>query len=385
MSKGPKYKLVRGAEKAYTENSMVKNEYFNAVYFATDTQRIFLNGECYGQGKAEKVVTGISVNKEGIDYILKVNYSDGDNFTFNLGTLLLYASKIPDNEVVPVKVGNIAAGTKASELKIKSVSEVLDEIIFPEMQPEVVEPRATISFENPGLFRSGDILEVGAQAPKDFITDFSTGSAKVVGQEKQSRSGELISDQLTGVMCNGDSKLPDEVILGEMEYVYQAHYDRGPEILTSKGNVSAVVNPNPLPEGTIKSGSLKIYGTYPYICNGQSASIEYQEMTLPTKPGSLSKLPLVAWEQKVIGAMFASEAISDQRISFRFPEKKQLMKVEYFNTVGGNWCILNPDNYEVTPDPDQKIVQGLRVNYKMFTTKGNLMGAIQLRFTLENA
>lgn len=387
---GPKYKLIRGVEKVYYQDEKlgeeIKPEYYNAVYFATDSQKIFLNGICYGQGKKEKTVAEVRVDigKPG-EYTLVVKYTDDDIFTFNLGTLLLYTSKLPDDEVVPVKIGNIAAGTKVSELKTKTVSEILDDIIFPEIQPEVTSPRATITFEDPGEYSNGKIFEVGYAAPQNFITDFSKGSAKVVGKEAQDRSGELIHDLLTGVMCDGSNTLPAEIKLGKMNYQYQVHYDKGPEILTSKGVPSTVIEPNPLPEGTVKSNTLTLYGTYPYISNGESASAEYQELTLPVIMGSNTKLPLQRWDDKTVGVMFASEASNDQRIKFRFHESKKITKVEFFNTIGGTWTIFNDSNWQVTADPDEKIIQGHRLNYKVFTTTGNLMGAIQLRFTLEDA
>lgn len=384
--KVPQYRLFRGPEKSYRENSVVKDEYLDAIYFATDTQKILLNGDCYGQGKLGKVVKSVEVEKEKEtgDLILKVSYTDTDSYSFNLNTLLKYNSQIPDDEVVPVKIGNIQAGTKASELKTKTVSEILDEIIFPEVQPEIKDPKPIIAFKNPELYHQGLILEVGSPAPTEFETVFFKGSAKVVGQKPQFRSGELIEDDITCVTCNGDNKLPDKVVLGEMNYQYRVHYDKGPEILTSKGIPSTVITPNPLPEGVVSSGPLKIFGTFPYFSNGYSASIENQELKLPTALGSVTPLPLQKWGDRMVGVMFASEAVTDNRISFWFHEKKQLLKVEFFNTIGGVWSILNEDCWEVHPDPQQRLVQGEKIDYNYFTTKGNLLGAIQLRFTFED-
>lgn len=387
MKQGPKYKLYRGLENVYIKDGELNPEYLNGVYFATDTQKIFHNGVCYGQGNIEKSVLEVRVDRqeENGELVLVVKYTDNDIFTFNLSTLFLYNSSLPDDEVVPVKIGNILAGTKASELKTKTVSEILDNIIFPEIQPEVSSPRATITFADPGEYASGKVLEVGTKAPQDFVTDFFPGLSKVVGRKPQRRSGDIVQDNLTGVFCNGSSTLPEEIELGKMEYSYQVHHDKGPEILTNKGIPSTVITPNPLPEGTLKSNVLTIYGTYPYIANGEAASIEHQELSLPVVMGSNIKLPLQRWEDKVIGVMFASEASNDQRIKFRFHESKKITKVEFFNTIGGTWTVFNESNWQVTVDPDDKIVQGHRLTYKVFTTTGNLLGAIQMRFTLEDA
>lgn len=387
MKQGPKYKLYRGLERVYLKDGELNPEYLNGVYFATDTQKIFHNGVCYGQGKTQKTVLEVRVDKqeESGELLLVVRYTDDDLFTFNLSTLFLYNSSVPDDEVVPVKIGNILAGTKASELKTKTVSEILDDIIFPEIQPEISSPRATITFSDPGEYSNGKIFEVGSPAPKEFVTDFFPGLSKVVGRKPQRRSGEIIQDNLTGIFCDGSIIIPEEIKLGKMEYIYQVHHDKGPEILTNKGTISTTVTPNPLPEGTIKSNTLTLYGTYPYIANGEAASSEYQELSLPIVMGSNIKLPLQKWEDKMIGVMFASEASNDQRIKFRFHESKKITKVEFFNTIGGTWTVFNESNWKVTVDPDDKIVQGNRLTYKVFTTTGNLLGAIQMRFTLEDA
>lgn len=388
--KGPKIQLFRGPEKSYymqdTEESVVKAEYLNAVYFATDSQKILMNGTLYGQGKLGKVVGAVKVEKEPEtgDYILNISYTDGDTYKFNLGTLLRYNSKLPDDEVVPVKIGNIQAGTKVKDLKTKTISEILDDIIFPEVQPDVLEPKAIIGFANPETYQSGMLMEVGAEAPKDFITNFFKGHIKVIGHKPQFRSGELINDPITCVICNGENKLPDKVVLGEMDYQYRVHYDQGPVALTSKNIPSTVITPNPLPEGVLSSGPIKIYGTYPYFSNGLAASTEFQEMRLPIAIGSMTPLPLQKWDERMVGVMFSSEASTENRACFWFHENKEILKVEFFNTVGGTWCILNEDCWEVKSDPQQKIIQGEKVDYKYFTTKGNLLGAIQLRFTLED-
>ena len=86
-----------------------------------------------------------------------------------------------------------------------------------------------------------------------------------------------------------------------MQYNYQAHHGAGDTLLTSKGN-KATVSPNPLPEGTVKSGAVYLYGTYPFYCNGSSASTSAGDTNFPSAAAPRYKLPLQKWTDTLIGA-----------------------------------------------------------------------------------
>lgn len=75
-----------------------------------------------------------------------------------------------------------------------------------------------------------------------------------------------------------------------MTYNLTVNYGEGDILLTSKGN-KASVSPNPLTAGSVKS-SCNIYGTYPYFCNGASASTSAGDTNFPAAPAPDTKLPL---------------------------------------------------------------------------------------------
>lgn len=295
-----------------------------------------------------------------------------------------YRSELPDDLIVPNNFGGLSAGQTVADLKKKSISQILDDMIFPELQPTVVAPSCSISFKSG--FSSNQILEVGAPAPdKDtnFTTGFSRGSSKVAGISDLFRAGELIEDDQTTIYYGGsvsNVSLPENVTLGTMQYNYQAHYGEGDTLLTSKGN-KASVSPNPLPEGTVRSGAIYLYGTYPYLCNGASASNSSQDSSLPSSVTPETKLPLQKWTDTLIGAKFASEATTGTRLVFEFPSTKNVTKVEFMNTVSGKWEVFS--GY-TTEDAGNKEIQGNQIAYTRLTTTGSLIGAIQLRFTVAN-
>lgn len=293
-----------------------------------------------------------------------------------------YRSEMPDDLEVPNEIGGLAAGTTAEELKKQSISQVLDNILFPEIQPNITNPSANLSFKNGGGFSNGGIYEVGSIAPiiDNFTTSFNRGSSKVPGKPDLYRAGELINDDRTFIYYGASNKtLPEKVILNEMSYIYQVHYGQGDELITSKGNIASI-KPNPLPEGTLNSNRIIINGTYPYFCNGTSASSSNQETTFPSTPSD-TKLPLVKWNTVLVGAKFASEASTNTRLTFDYPSTKHVTKVEFMNTVSGKWEVFAA--YTISEAPD-RIIQGNNINYSRLTTIGSLSGALQLRFTLNN-
>ena len=293
-----------------------------------------------------------------------------------------YRSEMPDDLKVPNNIGGLKSGQTAADLRKKSLSQILDDIIFPELQPTITAPSASIAFKG---FSNNQILEVGSTAPvnpTNFTTGYSQGLSKVAGQTDRKRGGVLNSGSSFIFYNNSPSTttLPEKVVLNTMTYKYRAAYEQGDVCITSKGN-TASLTPNPLPAGTVDSGAIQIYGTYPYFCNGNSASSSNQDNNLPTSVTPDTKLPLQKWSDTLVGAKFASEASTGTRLVFEFPSTKRITKVEFMNTVSGKW-----ENFPgwSTSTSGNKTVQGLSVAYSKLTTTGALSGAIQLRFTVAN-
>ena len=296
-----------------------------------------------------------------------------------------FYSSLGDSVQVPSTVGGIKAGTTVAQLKGKKQNEIIDMLLFPEQQPAVANPSASIALKN--AFKANGIYEVGAVGPvkDDFTTGFNRGTCTVAGQSAKNRAGALDSSKSFIYVGGGESNqtLPAKVTLGAMQYNFKAYYGQGDTLLTSWGN-KASVSPNPLPAGGLSSGAVYIYGTYPYYCNGASASTSAQDTNFPGAVAAGTKLPLQKWTDTLVGAKFASEASTGTRLVFEFPATKQVTKVEFMNTVSGKWEVFASGNYAVSSSGN-KTVQGASVAYKKLTTQGALSGALQLRFTLANA
>ena len=295
-----------------------------------------------------------------------------------------YKSALGTTVQMPNAVGGIAAGTTVGTLNGKNQNQIIDMLLFPEQQPQVVAPSASITFKN--AFSNDKILEVGAVAPttNDITTAFNQGYGRAAGQPDKKRAGALKAAESFIYYGGSESNksLPAKVTLNSMTYNYHAAYEQGEELVTSWGN-KASVQPNPLPSGAINSGAITLYGTYPYFANGADASTSSGEGSMPSAPTPNTKLKLYKWTDTLIGAKFASEASSGTRLEFKFPSTKNVTKVEFYNTVSGKWEVFASANYDIS-DAGNVQVQGIDVAYKKLTTQGAMSGALQLRFTVAN-
>lgn len=222
-------------------------------------------------------------------------------------------------------------------------------------------------------------------AGTNITTAFNQGYGRVAGQPDKKRAGALNSEASFIYYGGQESNktLPTKIVLGTMQYNYHAAYAQGEQLVTSWGN-KASVQPNPLPVGTVNSGAVYIYGTYPYFANGADASTSNGDGNMPSAPTPNTKLKLYKWTDTLIGAKFASEASSGTRLEFKFPSTKNVTKVEFYNTVSGKWEVFASANYAIS-DAGNIQVQGAPVAYKKLTTQGAMSGALQLRFTVANA
>lgn len=297
-----------------------------------------------------------------------------------------YTTDLPDSLVVPQTIGGINKGTKVSDLEGSTISQMFDNLLFPEVQPTIQAPSATIHFKD--TFSSNGVYEVGTTAPiaANFNTSFDKGTCTVVGQANKNRAGNLDSGN-SFIYYGGNTStktLPAKVTLGTMQYNYHAAYAQGDTLVTSKGN-KASVTPNPLLAGSVNSSNLTIFGTYPYYCNGQSASSSSGDSNFPASATPDTKLPLYKWTDTLVGAKFASEAATGTRMQFMYSNRKKVTKVEFYNSISGKWETFDTSNYNANSGIKTYSVQGTNETYNILTTTGPLSGSVQYRFTMTNA
>lgn len=298
----------------------------------------------------------------------------------NVVNNIKYNTELPEQLVTPIKLGGIKQGTTVKQLRGNSFISMFDRLLFEDVQPSIQNPSVSLSVK--GSWANNGIYEVGAPAPSaesDFTYQFNRGICTVSGQPNKYRAGAENSHQ---IKLNQSAITPNtKIALNEMRYSIIVNYGIGDELLTSHGN-KASVKPNPLPAGNV-TANVSVFGTYPYFCNGKTASSSNQDGDLPLTATPDTKLPLQKWTDILVGAKFASEAATGTRLEFKFPSTKNVTKVEFFNTVSGKWEIFADSNYTIA-DAGNISIHGSNVAYKKLTTQGAMSGALQLRFTLSN-
>lgn len=303
----------------------------------------------------------------------------------DLGTAVdienIYNSEMDGTLTTTAAFGNIPAGTPLSQLKAMTLTQLLDKAFIKEQQPNVTAPSAAISFKSG--FANGGVYEVGATAPAatNFNTSFNRGSATLAPNAGKYRAGAATGSPV--IKCGNSTTLPAKIALNGQSYTATYSYGAGDELKTSYGN-KASVSPNPLPAGSVTSGSVTVYGSYLFYCNGAAATDAYVgDNGFPTSMAEVA-LPLKRWDTATFVVAFASEALTGVHAHFDIPASKKVTKVECFNNVSGKWDItLGTNDYEEV-DTASKTVNGSAVAYKRIQTKGDLAGARQLRFTVAN-
>lgn len=349
-------KFFRGLRASYTYTTETPGKLLDALFFATDTGELLLNGKQYG-ADGEKL-KDVEFN-DGVFTFTKFDNSTvvidiKDKLITEADRTLLdtlsnmfegekmnvtYNSKL-DNTVATVdKLGGIAAGTKVSQLSGKTISEVLDTLIFPTIQPTIVAPSVSISLKT-GI---SNIKEIGADGytTNDFNTSFSRGSIKIGATTQNPRSGEKSIDVIyAGSESNG---IPNKVTAGTTNFYYKVSYAEGPAPLDSKGNAAASYTA--LPAGSITSSALPVYGVYPFYANVTNTSA--------------TKLPLT----KDLTFIVKLAAEGPNKHIFKLPHT--VTKIEMLNTLSGNYEVYALDNF--TPGTETISVQDTDVTYNTYT------------------
>ena len=270
MSTKVRVQFIKGPVASYSAEN-----YAGAIYFATDEKKIYVDGIAYGGDiDATRIVSGVTWS-EGKLY---VQYLDGTMTamdpeipvatTTTAGLMsaedkvkldgikdveFVYDSAIEDVTLeMPNAVGGIAKGTTVESLEGRTISEILDDLLFPTVNPTYVNPSVTLSISGYSLTQ-----EVGATAPTadNFTHSFSAGAINLNGVKQANRAGAETSESFIYVNNSASNNvLPETVALGDTTYKYRAYYAEGAQPKDNKGN--------DLPGNRIAAGTKDATKTY---------------------------------------------------------------------------------------------------------------------------
>lgn len=348
--------FFRGLKEKYNLSS-----HGGGIYFATDTKEIIQNGIVFtGELPDKNLIEDVALNAEG-DKIV-VTHVDGSTSEIAVGSGD-YESAIEDKTLaMPSAVGGIAKGTKLSDIEGKTINAILDDMLFPTVDPTFTAPTASIKFNGYAA-----IQEVGAAAPvsSQFTTGFSAGAINLNGVKQANRAGA--QDMSASFIYYGDdaanTELPATVALGDTSYKYRAAYAEGPQPKNNKGGDYS----SALEAGIVDSSAVTVNGTFPWFASTGSASAETPVV----------KQTLVAWNATA-GAMstgnFTVQPSGTLAQVFKLP--RQVKTLQMLNTVSGAMDTIGTGDYNETTEVID--INGTEHTYYVYTYKGSTRGEVTL-------
>lgn len=95
---------------------------------------------------------------------------DGTNYRVNLGSVSYFTSTLPDNTTVTNPVGQINSSVTVAQLKVQTLSQIIEQMLFNIIQASATNPTATLTYSNVSSPR-----EVGEQFNVDLAVSFNRG------------------------------------------------------------------------------------------------------------------------------------------------------------------------------------------------------------------
>lgn len=190
------FDFYRGTEEKCLNNSGTseENKDPNGIYFATDSKKIIMAGESYG---------GSSI----------------------------YDTKIEDTVAMPTKVGGIAAGTTAADLKGKDISNIIDDLLFPTIVPTISPQNAPTLSLNKRVVLVGsnlstlvtDVFTPSYDAGKIMLNGNSQGA--YAGAYSFNNSGRFKEVTLNAIVLDVNSNNEYQLTENNSSYIFKAEYN----------------------------------------------------------------------------------------------------------------------------------------------------------------
>ena len=314
----------------------------------------------------------------------KYRVTKADNSTSDLQ--LKFTPLSPSTLKMPSTMGDLAQGTTAAELREKTLSEILDSILFKTVYPTITDPSGAIGFKD--SFTNNSIVEVGTVAPQNENMNYTFNKGVVRVDDGTTANLDYVGDATgatytytytpgaantnAGVEIGGTAEnnvALKEGKLGLGTYVYSGTiaYGGGTEFKDSKGqirkpmpttNKGEVANPHP-------AGSLKASNT---LTINVSVPVYIDE----NAEGTFTKKALQKWGSMKFTGIALSGTSADKPLQIKTPRK--LKSVNSYNKVSGKYDTPQLNNFTLTNSAVQETFNGITVNYFLYKWTGGSLG-----------
>lgn len=207
--------------------------------------------------KVTELEQGLNTTNQTVESVQQEtsnNTSSIEQINTTLEVIDTYQTELPESTQSPEDVGGISQGTTVQSLKGKTISQILDELIFPTITRDLVYPRLYYNF-------TSRIVEINTQSLSPTLTF-----------EKNDAGNETSRKET--VLFNG-SEVEDFTSynqIGTYTHKGTVSYDAGEYLVDNKGEVS---------EKRVEAGSLtataEVISTYPWYA-GNTSNIYKQEL-----------------------------------------------------------------------------------------------------------
>ncbi|NPV12867.1 MAG: hypothetical protein HPY57_13935 [Ignavibacteria bacterium] len=269
-----------------------------------------------------------------------------------------------------IAVGGIASGTN---LENKSIYEIFDMMLYPELFPTLTAPSNGFSLTQAGLHEIGESLTL------NFTATFNRGSINPqYTATSPYRSGNPTNYNYNGP--NGMTYSIPSTSLSDSQISYNFYVSAGTHTWTNTVSYSMGVQPksskgnnynSPLPAGTTSTQSVSIIGVYPYF--GTTSNIT-----------TLTKQPLTLMNSAYVEIdMVGEDGVNKQKAKFPVAWST-ITGIQFFNTVSNTWEWIGGTKTNslltFTTSASSEIIQGITVPYILWTNNTATIGARKLRF-----
>lgn len=241
------------------------------------------------QNKQEAIEKDIKDTKESID-ILQQEVEDATT----------YQTELDDSTAAPTTVGGVIQGTLVSQLKGKTINEIIDTVLFPTTVRELVDPSLYYSFYY-------QLLEVGSDINRPTLTFIPNDAGAETARE------DLLTFEGQEVTGNTYDKL------GLYEYNAEVSYDAGEYLIDNKGQTT-----NKRVEAGSITASAQVRTTYPWYAGNTTGVIKQSlvpfgspsgEITLSLSGKAIIKLPGASSQLNIFKVVGLGESFIDVDLS----------------------------------------------------------------------
>ena len=314
----------------------------------------------------------------------KYRVTKADNRTSDLP--LKFTPLYPSTLKMPSTMGDLVQGTTAADLREKTLSEILDSILFKTVYPTITDPSGAIGFKD--SFTNNSIVEVGTVAPQNENMNYTFNKGVVRVDDGTTANLDYVGDatgatytytytpgaantnagvEIGGTAENNVALKEGKLGLGTYTYSGTIAYGGGTQFKDSKGhmtnpmqttNKDKVANPHP-------AGSLKASNTL-------TINVSVPVYVDKNADGNFTKNALQKWGSMTFTGIALSGTSADKPLQIKTPRK--LKSVNSYNKVSGKYDTPQLNNFTLTNSAVQETFNGITVNYFLYKWTGGSLG-----------